>query len=1164
MKRQSTASWKLNFLSIVPSAMAIAAMVIVLPAVLHEGKVFALMIILLLLFSAIVSFVIIRKVTMPINELILTAKKISEGQFDRQFDENVTNNINNLSVVFNHLHDSFNEYKRKTEEGAAEVVEVNQRMLTEIVERRRTEKKLQYLVELIKLITNISSTFITIPSEEVRDWIVHALSSIGNFLGVDRGYVVILSKDMKTAAETYEWCVDGVAPKMQLLRGFPMDSLTWWMGKLSAFENIYITSDDDIPKEAAPERELIRTDGVISLIAIPISREGKLNGFLGFDSTIARMDYAPDVLSLLKVGGEIFINALQRKRVDDAIHESWRRLQSIMDNAQAVIYLKDATGRYLMVNRHFEELFHKTKEDVTNKTDYEIFDEDPFHENDMKVIESGVPLELEETIRHSEGLDALRTYVSIKFLLYNQDATIYAICGISTDITDRKRAEEELITYRNHLEELVGARTAQLSESNDKLVLEIAERVRAEEALRNAKEAAEAANQAKSTFLANMSHELRTPMNGIIGMTELALDTNLNAEQQEYLELVKTSSAHLLSLVNSILDFSKIEAGKMELETLNFDLRGLIDTTVKPLAYEAQTKGLKLITEIAEEVPIEVKGDPGRLRQVIVNLINNSVKFTHIGQIRVDVKPAPYAASRDDSERFITQAPHYLHFSISDTGIGIPPDKIDMIFDSFSQVDDSMTRKYGGTGLGLTISKKIVELMGGRLWVESVLGEGTTFHFTARFKAGAIGIRKSGAETAKDASNISILVVDGNILSLNSYIKVLENKGHKVGSAPSGREALRKLKSGDYDATLIDLQIHDMDGFELAEIIKSDPATQDIKVIIIVSAGLKGDVARCKALGIEGYVVRPVDEDSLAETIRLTFLATDRDEPIVITRHTLSELKKSVHILLAEDNVVNQKVALRLLEKKGYTVDVVSNGKEAIEALRKQDYGIILMDVQMPEMDGFEATKYIRSAVDDKIKSDLPIIAMTAHAMKGDMELCIEKGMTDYITKPLKSSLLYEIIEKHTAKEETEANRDAAPEKKAPKRPPKVLPVLDKKEVLERLDGDEDILNDMMKTFVMDAPAQIKTLKGLSNAKDIEGLKKQAHLIKGMSANMGAVQLKNRAFKLELDLRKLSTSVTESEMELIERHVDKIAAEYDKVMATLNLELPPQSNNPAG
>ncbi|MBF0457640.1 MAG: response regulator [Nitrospirae bacterium] len=1130
-----------DLLILATTGAALIGIGLLLPFMAHEGFALAVFVVLLLVLNSAISLLIIRRIKKPINELMLAARKISEEQFNLQPDKNMTN----LSMVFNRLIENFNEYKRKTEEGAAEVVEVNQQMLNEIVQRRRTEKKLQYIVELIKLITNISSTFITIPSGEVGDWIVHALSSIGNFLGVDRGYVVIFSWDMKTSPEIYEWHVEGVPSKAERLRA--LDCLSWWMQRLSAFDNIYMTSSDEIP--GAPGREVIAGADVISLIAIPISRGGKLSGYLGFDSTTIQKDYAPDVLSLLKIGGEIFINALQRKRVDDINHESWMRLQSIMDNARAVIYLKDTSGRYLMVNRHFEELFHKAKELVTDKTDYEIFDGGPFHENDMMVVQSGQPLELEETIKHGE---ALRTYVSIKFPLYRKDNTVYAVCGISTDITDRKHAEEELITYRNHLEELVYARTAELTESNEKLILEIAERMRAEQLMMQAKEAAEAANQAKTTFLTNMSHELRTPMNGIIGMTGLALDTNLDDEQREYLELVRTSSAHLLSLVNSILDFSKVEAGKMELESINFDLRGLLDTVIKPLAYEAQKKGIKLITQIDENVPVEIKGDPGRLRQVIVNLLNNSVKFTHEGQIRIDIEPAPYPVSMDDGEGPAAGAPHFLHFSVSDTGIGIPEDKLGMIFDSFSQVDDSMTRKYGGTGLGLAISKKIVELMGGRLWVESVLGEGTAFHFTARFKSGAIGMRKSAAKISEDAPDISILVVDGNSLSLNSYIRVLENKGHKVGGASSGREAVRKLKSGDYAAALIDLQIHDMDGFDLAEQIKSDPATRGIKVILIVSAGLKGDVARCKAAGIDGYVVRPVDEDSLTETIRLTFLSSGGDEPIVITRHTLSELKKSVNILLAEDNIVNQKVARRLLEKKGYAVHVVSNGREAVEALKKQAFDVVLMDVQMPEMDGFEATKYIRSAVDGNINPRVPIIAMTAHAIKGYMEVCMEKGMTDYITKPLEAATLYKIIEKNTR------NTSAAPEtssKPASEKVPKTLPVLDKDEVLRRLGGDKAILTEMMKSFIDDAPVQIKRLKELSAAKDIEGLKAQAHLIKGMAANMGAVQLKNRAFKLELDLRKLTKPITEHDIGTVIKYTGKIGEEYEKVLAAIKMEL---------
>ncbi|MCG6550803.1 MAG: response regulator [Candidatus Magnetominusculus sp. LBB02] len=1144
MGKQSAIALRHDLLIIVTSVAALAGIVMLLPYLSHEGYNLAVFVSLLLVLNFIISFLIIRRIKKPVNELLLAARKISEEQFNLLPDKNMAN----LATVFNRLIEHFNEYKRKTEEGAAEVVEVNRQMLNEIVERRKTEKKLQYIVELIKLITTISSTFITIPSEQVGDWIVHALASIGNFLGVDRGYVVLFSKDMKTADQTYEWAVAGLPPKTEKLRA--LCAQAWWMGKLGALENIYLASQEDIPEDAARQRQLIMPADVTSLIAIPISSGGRVGGFLGFESMTVSKEYAPDVLSLLKIGGEIFVNALQRKRVDDVNYESRMRLQSIMDNAPAVIYLKDTEGRYLMVNRHFEELFHKAKEEVMDRTDHEIFDIAPFHAHDMRAVKSGQPLELEESIRHAAEPDVLRTYVSVKFPLYKQDTTVYAVCGISTDITDRKKAEEELIVYRNHLEELVYARTAELSKTNEKLTSEIAERVKAERLLIQAKEAAEAANQAKTTFLTNMSHELRTPMNGIIGMTELALDTNLDAEQREFLELVKTSSAHLLSLVNSILDFSKVEAGKMELEQINFDLKALIDTSIKPMAYDAQTKGVKLVTQIDGDVPTELKGDPGRLRQVIVNLLNNSVKFTHEGQIRVDVKPAPYAVTRDS--RLTDEAPHYLHFSVSDTGIGIPEDKLDMIFDSFSQVDDSMTRKYGGTGLGLTISKKIVELMGGRLWVESVLGEGTTFHFTARFKAGTVTVRKPDTQRADAISDKGILVVDGNELSLRSYIKVLENMGHKVGGAQSGPGAIRKLKSGDYAAALIDLQINDMDGFDLAEQIKSDPDMRDIKVILLVSAGLKGDVARCKAIGIDGYVVMPIDEGSLAQTIKLAF--SGADEPIVVTRHTLSEFKKTVHVLLADDNEINQKVGLRVLQKRNYAVDVVSNGKEAVEAVKSKRYDIVLMDVQMPEMDGFEATQYIRSGVAGNTSRHMPIVAMTAHAVKGYREICIEKGMTDYITKPLNASALYEIIERHaavpTADFEQETEKSPAVGKV-----PKTLPVFDRAEVLGRIDGDISILHEMLKAFIVDAPQQITRLKEFSAAKDIDGLSKQAHLIKGISANIGALQLQNRAFKLELCMKKPSNPITAEDLETIERHVGKVEQECEKVLAAIKEEL---------
>jgi signal transduction histidine kinase/CheY-like chemotaxis protein len=702
-----------------------------------------------------------------------------------------------------------------------------------------------------------------------------------------------------------------------------------------------------------------------------------------------------------------------------------------------------------------------------------------------RAFSGAVTRPLEEVVTVVRNISALGGQAEVK-LTSNPPAEIAGLLddvnGMQSRLADSYQQLEQALIQRERLNLELRALTEDLDRKVRERTAELADATRI----------AEEANQAKSEFLANMSHEIRTPLNGIIGMTELALDTALSLEQREYLTMVKSSADALLSILNDILDFSKIEMRKLELEQIPFSVRDHLAELLKPLALRAEQKDLEVVCHVLPDVPNVAVGDPGRMRQVLVNLVGNAIKFTERGQILVQVQVESKTANET-----------VLHYFVSDSGMGIPEDKQKAIFEPFKQADGSTTRRFGGTGLGLTISSTLVELMGGRIWLESAPLEGSTFHFTVR-----LGVTDARPDPpAVNLTDLPVLIVDDNPVNRRVLHDLFVRWKMQPTVADSGAAALRALteasaKGKPFALVLLDANMPGMDGFEVARRVRDEVKLAGATIMMLSSSGQFDESNRCREAGIASYLTKPVDQRELLSAIGRVLAREPGQRAALPSSMLPAELpERRLHVLLAEDNAVNQRLAASLLERRGHKVTIAANGREALDAVRQQAFDVVLMDVQMPEMGGFEATAAIRALERDN-GSQLPIIAMTAHAMKGDRERCLAAGMNEYLTKPLDPRQLCLLVEEMAAGRVVAAGSTV----EAP-----VVPL----QVLARVGGDRQLLAEISRLFVDDAPRHLDRIRRALDARDGESLRRAAHGLKGAAANFDADGVVDAARTLE-------------------------------------------------
>jgi two-component system sensor histidine kinase/response regulator len=821
----------------------------------------------------------------------------------------------------------------------------------------------------------------------------------------------------------------------------------------------------------------------------------------------------------------------ERKRAEDALAAGEARMRAITDSAQDAILMMDPEGRVSYWNPAAERIFGYAHDEAIGKNLHQIIVPQHYHEAHHAALPVFLKTGQGAVMGKTLDLQALRKdgkeiSVQLSLSAVQLDGAWHAV-GLLRDITDRKRVEEALLETNQHLEEAT-------ARANEMAVQ------------------AEMASAAKSEFLANMSHEIRTPMNGVLGMIGLLLDTDMTGDQRRYAQTVRASGETLLALINDILDFSKIEARKLDLETLDFDLHNLLDDFAGIMAMRAHEKGLVLGCVVAPEAPPDLRGDPGRLRQILINLTANAIKFTSQGEVIIRTT-------------LVTETPTevQLRFAVRDNGIGIPSDKLGRLFTKFSQVDSSTTRTYGGTGLGLAISKQLAEMMGGEIGVESQPGQGSEFWFTVRLGK-QLSQAPAAATVHTDLRGVRVLVVDDHPVNREILLVLSKSWGLRPAQAVDGPSALQalvqaKAQNDPFAIAVLDMQMPGMDGISLGRAIKADPNLEATRLVMCTSLGQMSSDQRWEEAGFVGSLTKPVRRQELHAALQSAFSG----KKTVASQATSTPVfapgpgKSPARILVAEDNITNQQVAVGILRKLGLRAEVAANGAEAVKALETIPYDLVLMDVQMPELDGLEATRRIRDLQSRVLNHQVPIIAMTAHAMRSDRERCLQAGMDDYLTKPIQVPALAALLEKWLKPEgkDGQSLEEDEAKKKGNHSPLRAgIPVFDRAGLMARVMDDEELAQVVMDGFLEELPGQIQQLKHQVATGETGQVEQLAHKIKGAAATVGADALCLVASAME-------QAGKAGDLALISARMPELEAQFNALKEALKTNVSPPSTS---